>query len=113
MFMSPGCGGCVALIPRVRDWQQTLEERLTIAVLTTGTVEQNAVFEEHGVDHVLLQEETEAMDLFGVFVTPTALFISRDGKIASTRAEGEFAIEPLVRLALRDGVSASMQSAAP
>jgi peroxiredoxin/uncharacterized membrane protein YphA (DoxX/SURF4 family) len=112
MFMSPGCGPCVGLMPRIRDWQQTLSERLTIAVLSTGTAEQNAAFEEHGLDDVLLQEQKEVTDLFGVIATPSALFVSRDGKIASTRAESEFGIEPLVRLALRDGVGASPASSA-
>jgi uncharacterized membrane protein YphA (DoxX/SURF4 family)/peroxiredoxin len=112
MFMSPGCGPCATLTPRVRDWQQTLSERLTIAVLSTGTAEQNAVFEEHGLEHVLLQQGMEVADLFGVTGTPSAVFVSRDGKIASHRAETEFGIEPLVRLALRDGVGATMESSA-
>jgi uncharacterized membrane protein YphA (DoxX/SURF4 family)/thiol-disulfide isomerase/thioredoxin len=113
MFMSPGCGPCAALMPRVRDWQQTLSERLTIAIVSSGTADENAIVEEHGLDDVLLQEQKEVMDLFGVFLTPTALFISRQGKIASNRAEGEFAIQPLVRLALRDGVGPSLAGTAP
>jgi len=112
LFMSPGCGPCGALTPRVRDWQQALSERLTITVLSMGTAEQNSVFQEHGLDDVLLQEKTEVTDLFGLIVTPSALFISQDGKIASSRAESESSIEPLVRLALRDGVGAPPASSA-
>jgi thiol-disulfide isomerase/thioredoxin len=112
MFMSPGCGPCAALSPRVRDWQQTLSERLTIAVLSAGTAEQNAVFVEQDLDDVLLQERTEVTDLFGVVGTPSALFISRDGKVASHQAGGEFEIEPLLRLALRDGVEAFLPATA-
>jgi peroxiredoxin len=112
LFVSPGCGSCVTLMPRVRDWQQALSERLTIAVLTTGTAEQNAVLEEHGLDDVLLQQALEVSNLFGVVGTPSAQFVSRDGKIASHRAESEFAIEPLVRLALRDGIDASLAGSA-
>jgi methylamine dehydrogenase accessory protein MauD len=113
MFMSPGCGPCAELMPRIRDWQQTLSERLTIAVLSTGTAEQNAVFVEHDVDDVLLQERTEVTDLFGVVGTPSALFISRDGKVASRPAASQFEIEPLLRLALRDGVGPSLAGTAP
>jgi uncharacterized membrane protein YphA (DoxX/SURF4 family)/thiol-disulfide isomerase/thioredoxin len=112
MFMSPGCGPCAALMPRVHEWQQTLSERLTIAVLSTGSAEQNAVFEEYGLDHVLLQERMEVADQFGVNVTPSAVFVSREGKIASQRAESQFGIEPLLRLALRDGVDAPTESSA-
>jgi uncharacterized membrane protein YphA (DoxX/SURF4 family)/thiol-disulfide isomerase/thioredoxin len=110
MFMSPGCGPCAALMPRVHEWQQTLSERLTIAVLSTGTAEQNAVFEEHGLEHVLLQHGMEVADQFGVRATPSAVFIAHDGKIASHPGMSEFGIEPLVRLALRNGVSPSMES---
>lgn len=112
MFMSPGCGPCAALMPKVHDWQQALSERLTIAVLSAGTAEQNTVFAEHRLDHVLLQEQKEVADLFGVFATPSALFVSQDGKIASQRVEAEAGIEPLVRLALRDGVGLSPASSA-
>jgi uncharacterized membrane protein YphA (DoxX/SURF4 family)/thiol-disulfide isomerase/thioredoxin len=112
MFMSPGCGPCAALLPRVHEWQQTLSERLTIAVLSMGTVEQNAVFQEQGLDDVLRQDEMEVAKLFGVTGTPSAVMVSRDGKIASLRAETEFGIEPLVRLALRDGVGGSLETSA-
>jgi uncharacterized membrane protein YphA (DoxX/SURF4 family)/thiol-disulfide isomerase/thioredoxin len=112
MFMSPGCGPCAALMPRVHEWQQTLSERLTIAIFSTGSAEQNAVFEEYGLDHVLLQEKVEVADQFGVTVTPSAVFVSREGKIASQRAESQFGIEPLLRLALRDGVDAPTESSA-
>jgi uncharacterized membrane protein YphA (DoxX/SURF4 family)/peroxiredoxin len=112
VFMSPGCGPCATLIPRVHDWQQALSEQLTIAVLSIGTPEQNAVFEEHGLDDVLLQDKTEVTDVLGLIVTPSALFVSRDGKIASARAEAQSGIEPLVRLALRDGIGRSPASPA-
>jgi thiol-disulfide isomerase/thioredoxin len=112
MFMSPGCGPCAALMPRVHEWQQTLSERLTIAVLSTGTAEQNAVYEEHGLEHVLLQRGMEVADQFGVTGTPSAVFVSHDGKIASHPAVSEFGIEPLVRLALRDGVGAPREGSA-
>jgi thiol-disulfide isomerase/thioredoxin len=112
MFMSPGCGPCAALMPRVSEWQQTLSERLTIATLTMGTAEQNAVFEEQGLDHVLLQHEMEVAQQFGVTGTPAAVFVSADGKIASHPGITEFGIEPLVRLALRDGLGVSIESSA-
>jgi uncharacterized membrane protein YphA (DoxX/SURF4 family) len=112
LFVSPGCGSCLTLMPRVRDWQRALSERLTIAVLTTGTAEQNAPLEDEGLDNVLLQQGMEVGNLFGVVGTPSAQFVSRDGKIASHRAESEFAIEPLVRLALRDGTDAFLAGSA-
>lgn len=112
MFMSPWCGPCSAMTPKVRQWQQSLRERLTIAVVSMGTAEQNVVYEEAGLENLLLQQGMEVADQFGVTGTPSALFISRDGKIASRPAVMESGIEPLVRLALRDGVSPSMEGVA-
>lgn len=109
VFMSPVCGPCASLMPRVLQWRETLSERLTISVITMGTAEDNAVFGEEGLDEVLLQPGTEVSDMFGVTGTPSAVFISREGKIASRPAVMEFGIEPLVRLALRDGVSPAME----
>jgi uncharacterized membrane protein YphA (DoxX/SURF4 family)/peroxiredoxin len=109
IFMSPWCGPCATLLPRVRQWQDTLSERLTLALISMGTVEQNEVFAEQGLEDVLVQQDFEVAELFGVSATPSAIFISREGKVASIVGESEFAIEPLVRLAIRDGVTPAMQ----
>ena len=45
------------MLPKIRQWQESLSERLTIAVISTGNAEQNASLEEHGLEDVLLQEE--------------------------------------------------------
>jgi len=103
MFMSPGCGPCTAFLPTIQQWQQSLSARLTLAIITTGTAEQNAVFTEHGLEHVLLQDEMEVADLYGAQFTPSGVFVTPGGKVASPPGEGQQGIEPLVRLALRDG----------
>jgi len=112
MFMSPSCGPCASLLPRVKQWQQTLSERLTMTVITMGTAEQNALYAESGVEDVLLQTGFEVAQLYGVSATPSAVFVSREGKVASTIGETEYGIEPLVRLALRDGVGVPMEGSA-
>lgn len=112
IFMSPTCGPCETLAPRVRDWQQTLSARLTVAVVSTGTAEANAKYDEQGLVDLLLQERSEVSDMYGISGTPSALFVSGSGKIASAPGESEFGIEPLVRLALRDGLGAALQDSA-
>ena len=77
LFVSPGCGPCGSMLPKVHQWQQSLSERLTIAVISTGTAEQNASLEEQGLEDVLLQEEWEVADAFEVKGTPTAVVVSR------------------------------------
>ena len=53
---------------------------------------------------MLLQEEWEVANAFAVKGTPTGVVVSRQGLIASSLGEMEQAIEPLIRLALRQGV---------
>jgi peroxiredoxin/uncharacterized membrane protein YphA (DoxX/SURF4 family) len=105
MFMSPWCGPCGIMLPKIRSWQETLRERLTIAIISTGTLEQNEVFEEQNIQDVLLQQDMEIADIYSVRGTPSALIVSRDGVIASNLGEMDQAIEPLVRLALRQGTN--------
>jgi thiol-disulfide isomerase/thioredoxin len=112
IFISPWCGPCAKLLPRMEHWQHTLSQRLTVAIVSTGTRDQNEVFAERGLEDVLIQENFEVADLFAVSATPSAVFISREGKVASTVGETEFGIEPLVRLALRAGVTPAMQEPA-
>ena len=109
LFMSPGCGPCAEFLPTVQQWQQSLSARLTLAIVTTGTAEQNAAYTEHGLEHVLLQDEREVADLYGAQFTPSGVFVTPGGKIASPPGEGQQGIEPLVRLALRDGAGFAME----
>ena len=109
IFMSPNCGPCAAFLPTIQQWQQSLSARLTLAIITTGTAEQNAVFTEHGLEHVLLQDEGEVAVLYGAEFTPSGVFVTPGGKIASPPGEGQQGIEPLVRLALRDGAGFAME----
>lgn len=109
VFMSPWCGPCADLMPRVRQWQETLSERLTIAVVSTGTVKQHETFEEQGLENVLLQEKTELAEIYHVSATPSAVLVSADGRIASSRGDTEQGIEPLVRLAIRQGANVPVE----
>jgi uncharacterized membrane protein YphA (DoxX/SURF4 family)/peroxiredoxin len=109
VFMTPWCGPCEALVPNVRQWQQTLSSRITIAPISAGTAEQNTAFAEQGLENVLLQDDMEIANMYGVKGTPSALFVSSEGKVASTLAEAAHGIEPLVRLALRGGDEAPVE----
>jgi hypothetical protein len=102
MFVDPDCGPCQALLPDVRRWQTTLADRLTLALVTKGTPEDNRGWvEEHGTTNVLLQKDSEVMSAFRMEATPSAVVVSPEGKIASDAAIGASTIEPLIRLTLR------------
>ena len=105
-FVSPGCEQCVELLPKLARWQRTLSDRLTLVLMTTGSLERNQpIFEEHGIaDDVLLQEFMEVSDAFRIRGTPSAVFLTADGTVATNPAETVFGIEPLLRTALNDGV---------
>ena len=60
VFTDPGCGPCNALLPEVGRWQQEHAQRLTIALISRGDLEENrAKSTEHGLSNTLLQEEWE------------------------------------------------------
>lgn len=108
IFVSPACESCVELLPKIGRWQRSLADRLTIVLMSTGRVKINQpIFEEHGItDDVLLQEFMEVSDAFRIRGTPSAVIITPDGTVASNPAETVFGIEPLLRTALNEGVTA-------
>ncbi len=106
IFMSPDCRTCGEMLPEVRRWQSTLADRLSIAVITHGAGATNrAMLDEHGIADVMLQQDTELMKSFRIRLTPTAVLLTPDGRIANPLAEGALAIEPLIRLTLRRRLS--------
>jgi len=106
VFASAGCHSCVELFPSIRRWQQTLQERLTIAVISSGSVKANrALVDEHGLADVVTVSGSEMIEAYRVRGTPTAVLVERDGRIATVPAESVFGIEPMVRLVLRDGAA--------
>jgi len=83
-----------------------VRERVTIAVVTTGSAEENERLRELGVTDVMLQEDAELMEEFRVTGTPSAVIVGTDYSIKSTAVMGVPAIEPLVRTAMRSGARA-------
>ncbi|MEJ7786711.1 MAG: TlpA disulfide reductase family protein [Solirubrobacteraceae bacterium] len=103
IFMSTNCGGCHLLLPDLGRWQATLGDRVTLAVLSMGGVEENRpTFGEHGISDVMVQGDgLQEMNDYRVQVTPTAIVVNPDGTIGSAPAVGAVTIEPLVRVMLR------------
>jgi methylamine dehydrogenase accessory protein MauD len=111
VFASPGCSSCLQLFPDLRRWQRTLSERLTIAVISAGTVKENKTLaDEHQLDAVLIQAKDELALTYRIRGTPTAVLVTADGTVGSVPAESMFGIEPLVRRVLRDGAAGSERS---
>lgn len=101
VFADPGCGPCAALLPEVAAWQHDHGNRLTVAIVYSGTIDdQRARSEEHGLTRVLRQRSNEASRAYRVQGTPSAVLISADGRIAAEPAAGAVAIRALVDRAI-------------
>jgi methylamine dehydrogenase accessory protein MauD len=111
MFTAPNCGPCSQIFPSLRRWQQSLSGQLTVALVSSGTVEANRyLVDEHELERVLVQDGIEAFNAFRVRTTPSGVLISAQGRIATTTAQSVFEIEPMVRHALRGGDLAAVSS---
>jgi len=107
IFVSPSCGPCAALLSDVGRWQESLEDRLTIGLVSSGSSLENQIAKDkHDLRNLLLQEDAEVMEAYRVEGTPAAVMLTAEGRIASVAVEGVYAIEPLIRLTLRGGADA-------
>src|SRR5436190_6487181 len=100
-FMDLACAPCRELLPFVARWQTALAERLTIAIVTTGSVEQRSEWESYGVGNVLLDNSGELYAAYRAQGTPKAFGIWQDGSIAAAPAGGMHMPEVLIRILLR------------
>ena len=96
-FVDPQCGPCNALLPDLGRWQTEHSSKLTIALVSRGTPDENRMkSSEHGIRTVLLQRDREVAEAYLVTGTPSATLVSPDGRIGSVLAEGADAIAALV-----------------
>jgi peroxiredoxin len=100
IFTDPSCGPCNAMMGDVGKWQRDLAEKLTIAVISRGSLEDNRnKARQHNLTHVLMQKDNEVADAYQTFGTPTAVLVRPDGTIGSAAAGGAQQIRTLVKQA--------------
>src|SRR5215212_5166172 len=100
LFTDPGCGPCNAMMGDVGKWQRDLSEKLTIAVVTRGSLEDSRnKAKQHNLTHVLMQRDNEVADAYQTYGTPTAVLVRPDGTIGSAAAGGAQQIRTLVKQA--------------
>ena len=106
LFTAPGCGPCEGLMPDIDQWQGTLGERFTFAVIGRGTSERVRAHQASGKDEPPEELTKEMFALTGLLDeyrlkgTPSAVLLSPGGFVASSTVDGRAAIEALVRVAL-------------
>ena len=103
IFTSPTCGPCVWLFQEINDWQQAHSDQLTIGVISKGTIKENFVnVARNSLGEVLLQKEREVAEQYHARVTPTAVVVNTNGRIASPLAAGAEQIRDLLRSVLEN-----------
>ena len=97
LFSHPACGPCAALLPEIARWQREHDEELTVAVVSSGDLEDDrALSAEHGLPRVLRDDEDSVAQLYGSTGTPMALLVGADGLVAGELVVGATAIGALV-----------------
>jgi thiol-disulfide isomerase/thioredoxin len=97
IFTDPGCGPCNALMPEIAPWQRDHVSKLTIALISRGTIEANRLKNnEHSLTHILLQRDREIAESYRAYGTPSAVIVRPDGTIGSPLAAGADTIRALV-----------------
>lgn len=110
LFTSPTCGPCEALLPQIAAWQDEHAGRLTIAIADSG--ERNASLakaEEHGLEHVLVDDGLAIHDSYGAGGTPSAVLVAPDGQISSYVAPGADWIERLLERVIAESSDSEEQ----
>ncbi|GER90708.1 hypothetical protein KDW_48700 [Dictyobacter vulcani] len=97
VFTDPDCAPCAVLIPEIGRWQRAYASKLTVALLSRGTVEANrAKTSEHHITRIVLQNSDELDKLYAIHGTPSAVLVHADGLIESPVAAGIESIRTLV-----------------
>ena len=107
-FMAAGCGPCGKLRPELARWQTAFGDRLTVAIISSGSTEHiREKWQEVGVEDVLVDSPDKMLLAYRLRATPASVLIAPDGTIASMPARGIHGAEVLFRQALRQALAPS------
>lgn len=99
LFTDPRCGPCYELLPDLGGWQRVYGDRLAFALVSAGDAATNrAMTAEYGIDAgtVLLQDEREVAEAFGITMAPAAVVLQPGGQRATVPVYGAPAVRQLV-----------------
>jgi thiol-disulfide isomerase/thioredoxin len=110
LFTDPNCGPCTALLPEIGRWQKEHAEKLSIALISRGDLEENrAKSQEHGLQYVLLQKDWEVSESYQARGTPSAVLVLPDGNVGTPVSGGTEAIRSLLSYAVGERAQLPMQ----
>jgi uncharacterized membrane protein YphA (DoxX/SURF4 family) len=102
VFVSPSCRSCRYMLSDIARWQQTLPDRLTIAVIATASADEARVMsEEFGLSDVLYQgDQAEVFRDYRGSATPSVVIVTPDGRIATRIRSSQGVVENTIRRAV-------------
>jgi peroxiredoxin len=112
VFSDAACGPCKALVPELVRWQHQYSERLTVAVVMGG-VSKEKLGSQTDLEYMFIQNDREVASRYGVFGTPSAIVITKDGLVGSPVVSGAQAIGNLVLAATNGDLPASVARPIP
>lgn len=93
IFTDPLCEPCQAILPDVARWQRDYADRVTVAVISRGTVEANRKhLAPHEISTVLLQKDMEVIEAFRLVQAPSLVVLQPDGVRVGDAINGDIAI---------------------
>jgi len=103
MFVGAECAPCEQLIPEIREWLRDLGDEVRFIVISHGNVSVNEKkFGDLSVP-VLIESDRRFANSVNAKWTPSALFVDKEGNIASHLAAGDVAIRRLIeQMKLKD-----------
>jgi uncharacterized membrane protein YphA (DoxX/SURF4 family)/peroxiredoxin len=107
IFVGPTCGPCWMALPFLRRFQDTLDHKLTIAMISTGSEAENEdAIVTHDITGIFLHDGLKTMLAYRAKATPSSVMLTPDGRIATDMVQGSRLIEPMIRLTLNRGLGA-------
>ena len=90
VFSDPNCEPCNELAPELAELARNQADGLAVLMVSRGEVDANRrKAEEHGIDFpVVIQPGWKLSKQYGIFATPVAFLIGKDGVIARDVAQG-------------------------
>jgi hypothetical protein len=84
-------------------WHESLAENLTVAVISSGTAEENLSVARQTGGLVLLRakQRSEVTRAYRIQQSPSTVVVTPEGRIANAPAAGSTSAEALIRLTLR------------
>ena len=89
-FTDPECDPCDVLLPDLGRWQRDYADRVTVAIVSRGTPDANrAKTAAHGIANVLLQNDMELIEEYGISQAPAVVIVRPDGTRDGEPAYGD------------------------